>query len=138
MPVTYSVDSEAGVIRTVCESPLRFEDVLNHFQALRADPACTGGLDVLLDVSNADTLPAVSQLSSITSVIGNLTKKIRFGACAIVATRDAMFGMMRIFEAFAGDHFRAIRVFRDAREAELWLISERNRSAPSGPPPRGT
>jgi hypothetical protein len=34
-----------------------------------------------------------------------------------------MFGMMRMFEVFAGKHFRAIRVFRDLTAAEAWLVS---------------
>lgn len=125
MPVIYSIDSEARLIRTVCRSPLRFADVMEHFRSLNSDPACAGILDVLLDVSEADALPTTSQLSSVSSVIRALAKKVRFGACAIVAKRDAMFGMMRVFEAFSSDYFRVVRVFRDVREAELWIISEK-------------
>ena len=37
-----------------------------------------------------------------------------------------MFGMMRMFEVYAYNYFRTIRVFRDANEAEPWLAAERN------------
>lgn len=134
MPVAYSIDSAAGVIHTVCQPPFRFEEVIEHFQTLHRDPAFRGDLDVLLDVTNADFLPETSQLSNITVGVGALTQKVNFGACAIIAGRDAMFGMMRIFETFAAEHFRAIHVFRDPREAELWLISERNRIAAADAP----
>lgn len=40
-----------------------------------------------------------------------------------MADRDALFGMMRVFQVKAGDYFEAIRVFRSMAEAEVWLSS---------------
>ena len=126
MPVTYTIDVEGKLIRTTCTNPLTLPDVLGHFRALWADPAFSAGLDVLLDVSAADSLPDRAQLGTVTAELGTLFGRTKFGACAIVASRDAMFGMMRIFEVFAARYFRAIRVFRELAEAEQWLHSQRS------------
>ena len=47
-------------------------------------------------------------------------------ACAILACRDALFGMMRMFEVLAQDSFRVTRTFRTATEAEAWLVSQQS------------
>ena len=124
MPVTYEIDSARKLIHTICSAPLNFTQVIEHFRVLKEDPACTGRLDVLLDVSTADTLPMSSQLGPISAELGAVRSKVQFGNCAIIAPRDAMFGMMRIFEIAAGSYFRAIRVFRTPAEAEKWMSSQ--------------
>jgi hypothetical protein len=49
-----------------------------------------------------------------------------------VADRDALFGMMRVFEVNVGDYFDAIHVFRRMGEAEMWLSSQ---APPRNPAP---
>jgi len=125
MPVTYTVDVEERIIRTTCSSPVTLPDVLEHFRALRENPEFSGKLDVLLNVDAVDALPERVQLGAVVTELGASAKKAEFGACAIVASRDAMFGMMRIFEVFASQYFRAICVFRGLAEAEQWLQQQR-------------
>ncbi len=127
MPVTYSIDVARKLIHTTCRGPVALPEVVEHFRTLKDDPACVGHLDVLLDVSEADALPDSSQLGIVVKEVAAVCQKVQFGMCAIIATRDSMFGMMRMFEVFASRYFRAIRVFREATEAELWLAS------PQGP-----
>src|SRR5258708_3962932 len=123
MPVTYTIDARSKLIRTSCSGAVSLAEVVEHFQTLAADPDCSGGLDVLLDLSGMGTLPESRQLGAVRSAVGSIRNRVQFGACAIVATRDALFGMMRMFEVVAGDHFRAVRVFRRRNEAEAWLVS---------------
>jgi len=130
MPVTYTIDAEEKVIRTSCTNPLTLPDVLDHFRALREDPEFFGSLDVLLNVSEVDALPERTQLGAVITDLGTVVKKASFGACAIVASRDAMFGMMRVFEVFAGRYFRAICVFRELAEAEQWLLAQKRAYEP--------
>jgi len=124
MPVTYVIDSSKKVIRTTCSAPLQFEEVIHHFRELKEDPACTGRLDVLLHVSDIDLIPKGDQLMAVSAEVRALRKKVQFGACGIVAARDAIFGMMRVFEVLSGEYFGAIRVFRESAEAERWLASQ--------------
>lgn len=114
-----------NLIRTTCHSPLTFADVIDHFRTLKDDPACSGHLDVLLDVSEADSLPATTQLGAVATELAVVRAKVQFGNCAVVATRNAMFGMMRMFEVLAARYFDAIQVFRSSAEAEAWLAAQR-------------
>jgi hypothetical protein len=123
VPVTYQIDATRRLIHTICSRPLTFSEVVEHFRTLKDDPACAGHLDVLLDVSEVDALPASNQLAAVGVELAGVRAKVEFGKLAIIATRDAMFGMMRMFEIPAGPYFRAIRVFRRAAEAEVWLVS---------------
>ena len=123
MPVTYSIDPTLQLIRTACVRPLTFTQVIDHFRELNEDPDCSGRLDVLLDVTDMDTLPDSSQLGAVGAAVIAIRKKVQFASCAIVADRDALFGMMRVFQVKAGDYFEAIRVFRSMAEAEVWLSS---------------
>jgi hypothetical protein len=123
MPVTYRIDAATRTIRTTCSRPLAFAEVMDHFRGLKEDPACSGPLNVLLDVSDADLVPQASQLGAVSAAVSLVRSKVQFRACAIVATRDAMFGMMRMFEVLASDYFSAIRVFRKMDEAEAWLAA---------------
>jgi len=127
MPVSYRIDAAGKIIRTVCTEPTTVADVAAHFRELSNDPACTGPMDVLLNVAAMQALPESRELSAVSQELWTVRQKIKFGRCAIVAGRDAMFGMMRIFEVFAQGYFVAIRVFRDADEAEVWLVSHRQR-----------
>jgi hypothetical protein len=123
MPVTYRIDTATKTIRTTCSRPLKFAEVMDHFRCLKEDPACSGSLNVLLDVSDADLVPQASQLGAVSAAVSLVRSKVQFQACAVVATRDAMFGMMRMFEVLAGNYFSAMRVFRKMDEAEAWLAS---------------
>jgi hypothetical protein len=121
MPVTYSIDLSTRTIRTTCSNPLTFTEVIEHFRTLYEDPVCAGYFDVLLDVSTADAVPQGGQIGAVSAQIAAIREKVQFGFLAIVATRDAMFGMMRMFEVLAGAHFRATGVFRNSGEAEAWM-----------------
>ncbi len=127
MPVSYRVDEAGKIIRTVCTNPMSVADATAHFRELSDDPACSGTMDVLLNVTAVDGLPDSRELSAVSHELWTVRQKIKLGICAIVASRDAMFGMMRMFEVFAQRYFVAIRVFREADEAEVWLVSQRQK-----------
>ena len=124
MPVTYRIDRDSGLIRTRCVGVVTFAEVIDHFRALERDPACRDHLDVVLDLGDLSSIPTPDQLRAVSVEIAQIQPKIRFGACAIVAKTDVLFGMSRMFEALAEERFRAIRVSRTVDEAEAWLGSK--------------
>jgi hypothetical protein len=75
-------------------------------------------------------LPESRQFEPINAELAAVRAKAQFGICAIVATRDAMFGMMRMFEVMARPYFLATRVFRDRLQAETWLMAQRTATHP--------
>lgn len=123
MPVTYSIDTARRLIRCACTSPMTFDEVINNFRALRVDPDCSGHMDSLVNLTAADLLLNSNQLRLATLEIKALMARAQFDRLAIVADRDAMYGMMRVFQVFASEQIAVIRVFRKLSEAESWLQS---------------
>ncbi len=126
MSITYQIDADQKLIRTVAAGPITAKEVINHFWALARDAQFPECPDVFLDVSAVVAIPNSQQLSIVTGEMKRIGAKLRFGACAILATRDALFGMMRMFEMMAEEFFRETRTFRDASEAERWLAERRS------------
>jgi hypothetical protein len=124
MPVNYRIDAGRRMICTTCSGNLTLAEVVEHFQTLSEDPDCVGTLDVHLDLTETRTVPQVHEIQSVGYAMSMIRIKARFGACAIIAPNDALFGMMRMFEVFAGEHFRVIRVFRGSTEASAWLVTQ--------------
>jgi hypothetical protein len=125
MPVLYEIDRANGLIRTRCVGNVQFPEIVAHFETLVNDPDCPERLDVLLDLTQQTTLPDSEKLRGVTHEIAKIRDRVRFDACAIVAPTDALFGLLRMFEVFAQEQFRATRVFRTEDEAEQWLMAER-------------
>jgi hypothetical protein len=121
MPIHYHLDAAAGRIRTTCAGNVQLLDVIAHFDELESDPRAHGRWDVLLDLSECTSLPTSDDLRGVTSRMGALGGHVRFGRCAIVASRDALFGMIRVFSVYAEDLFGPTCVVRTAEEAEAWL-----------------
>ena len=124
MPVTYQIDQASKTIRTRCTGNVTIEEVLDHFRVLSHDPERPDRLDVLLDLSEQTSIPERDNLDEVAETIRRMRGSVHFGACAIIACTDVLFGMLRIFEVFAEDYFGATCVFRNRDEAEAWLASQ--------------
>lgn len=126
MPVTYVIDHQEKLIRTRCVGNVLVGEVVNHFRTLERDPNCPDRLDVFLDLGETTSLPFTAEITAVAQEINRVKNKVRFGACAVVASSDALFGMIRMFAVLAGAYFTEIRVFRVASEAEAWLAAQRS------------
>jgi len=130
VPITYEIDVDKRLLRTTAVGQVTPREVINHFWALARDARFPERPDVFLDLSAVDSVPDARQLSIVIGEMKRIGAKLRFGACAILASRDALFGMMRMFEALAEESFRETRTFRDPTEAEAWLVSRRSLADP--------
>lgn len=121
MSISYALDEGSRIIRTVGIGDVTADQVASHLEELdgRLDPGVR--FDVLLDLGGCTSLPTSEQLRAIAAQLGQLGGRHRFGRCAIVARRDALFGMTRMFEVFAQEQFAETRAFRAADEAKEWL-----------------
>lgn len=126
MPITYVIEN--GSIHTRCFGDVRLFEVVDHFQQLERDPNCSSTLDVFLDLSDMTSLPESGDLRQVAEAIARVQNVVKFGACAIVAPRDALYGMLRMFEVYAEEYFRVTRVFRSESEAEVWLTTNARHS----------
>lgn len=125
MPVIYRIDASRGLIRTKCVGDVTFPEVADHFRALEKDPDCPEKLDVLLDLRETTSLPTDLQLKAVSEQIARIRRSVQFGACAIVASSDALFGTAKVFEVVAARVFRVTDVFRGPAAAEAWLAEQR-------------
>lgn len=121
MPVRYEIDPASGRLCTTCAGAVTLDEVLAHFRELAGDASLPARVDVLLDLSEVESIPASDQLRSIAGEIERLRARVKWGACAIVATRDALYGMSRVFQVLIDEHFVRSSVFREREEAERWL-----------------
>jgi hypothetical protein len=132
MPVSYQIDAAAGRVRTRCYGDVTLAEALDHFRALGVDPATPLRPDLLVDLRETNSLPETDQLRSIAKEVARLRAKLQWGACAIVASRDAVFGISRMFAVYTEDFFSAVHVFRELAEAEAWLEERRSPRASAG------
>jgi len=122
MPITYRIDHKRGRVYTTCTGNVTLPDVRAHFDALQRDPDRPRNLSVLLDFTGMTTVPAEPQLQAAASHVGQV-EEIVFEACAILADREPVESMARMFESLARGHFAALKIFRKRRQAEQWLDS---------------
>ena len=132
MPVSYEIDRKRNRITTRCFGDTTLPEVLAHFDALERENHRPPYLDVLLDLTEQTNLPTAQQIQACASRIGMAKWMIDFRACAIVVNRDALFGMLRMFEVFAHPHFERLRVFRDLGQARAWLEDGNGNGRSSG------
>ena len=124
--MTYKIDANKRIIWTRCVGLVTLQEVMDHFRTLEQDPDCPDLLDVFLDLSEVQSIPETRQISTVISEMNRIRGQVRFGACAILANRDALVGMMRVFEVMAENYFRVTCTFRVANEAEAWLVSQQS------------
>jgi len=121
MPITFSIDRQASLIRTIGAGNVTPAEVDAHFAELSTVWPRGAKLDVLLDLSGCTSLPEIPQLQAVASRIQMFGGRKRFGVCAIVASRELLYGLLRVFELLAAQRFMAVRVFRNAPAAMVWL-----------------
>ncbi len=125
MPVIYRIDKANQLIHTRCTGDVTIEEVLDHFRVLERDPDLPARADVLLDLSEQTSIPEKENLREVTNAIARIRAKVQFGAFAIVAPANALFGMLRMFEVFAEEYVSESSVFHTLGEAEAWLAVRR-------------
>ena len=125
MPVFYTIDKTAHLIRTRCHGNVTLREVLDHFLALRNDPERAGNLDVLLDLREMTSSPTAKEIRQAGRGPDILRGVLRFGCCAILVDSEVMYGMARMWEMLVETSFAAVMVFRSAADAEAWLLLHR-------------
>ena len=121
MPITYRIDHAQQRIRTRCTGETTLEEVQEHFTTLSQDPACPDELDVLLDLSAMTNVPSSEHIGAVPIELARVAHRVRFRHCAIIASKEALFGMARMFEVFAEQYFVATPVYRTVADGERWL-----------------
>jgi hypothetical protein len=125
MPISFELDRTVALIRTRCYGDTTLKEVLDHFQILRETPGLPNQLDVFLDLRDITSSPTAEQIRAASEGPGALGGIASFRYCAIVADRDAVYGMARMWGVFAERFFTEVSVLRSAEEADAWLQARR-------------
>jgi len=123
VPIHYRIDPERRRIWTTCIGDVNPKEISQHFRDLARDPNRPDRLNVLLDLTEMTSLPETPQLRAVTNDLKRYQPDMQFDACAIVASRNVLFGMMRMFGVLTAEYFDMTEVFRAIADAEAWLAS---------------
>jgi hypothetical protein len=129
VPVTYTLDIPAGLVRTRCRGAVTLPEVLEHFDMLASDRDRPPRMDVLLDLRGDTSLPSSAQLRTAAEKMRSLRPSLEFGVCAVLVDSDTQHATAMLFQVAAARAFTASRIFRDLYEAERWLKTQREPDA---------
>ena len=123
MPMTYTIDQEAGVVRLRCWGTLTNEEMLDCVERMHGDPARRPGMRSLVDCRDIEEMrvtPAGMQAAAhIEQVLADPAQEP--WAIAVIAPQDDVFWLGRTYEALRGGSPARVRVFRSTADAEDWL-----------------
>jgi hypothetical protein len=132
MPIDAKIDEERGLVEIVVAGEVTESELSGAFDRYISESwsALPLGLLDLRDAVAADiSTPLVHKAAS--RAEERVDPRLESGKFAIIAPRDFLFGMARMYQILRDESPVEVRVFRDRGEAELWLgITD------DDPPPR--
>lgn len=118
MPARYEIDTERRIILSSASGTLKDEDLQSHQQALLSDPAFAPTFCQLWDFRGIDRVEVSNAL--LRELAGS--RSFAPGAKrAVVASRDLLYGLARMFQIMHDDAPEDFQVFRTLEDATSWL-----------------
>ena len=119
MPISFEVDRERRRIRTTADGSVGVADVAAHLEDI-----VERGIESyseLIDATQASR-PGwyAADVRKAADLVASLGGAAKLGPRAVVVTRSAAFGMVRMLSVLLGARMR-LEVFRDVASAEAWL-----------------
>ncbi|MGE3276125.1 MAG: hypothetical protein AB7O67_13510 [Vicinamibacterales bacterium] len=101
---------------------LTWPQILQAYREYRARPEFRRGMNALWDLRDAHLAVSVDEVRAAVDVYSStLDERGTNHSVAYVVNRDVDFGVLRMFEAYAGRLPYEAGVFRTLPEAEAWL-----------------
>lgn len=124
MPLSYRIDSDAGMLLVVGEGTISQSERIAAIRQWLSDPDFRPGLSTLCDFSAASSTPTMVELREIVSLVDRHAAAIGKKKLAVIATQPVTFGVARQFQTLADSGPLNVGVFRDRRAALGWLRRE--------------
>jgi hypothetical protein len=121
MTASYRIAKSLGTIFTSLEGVLTDDDLITHQQELESDSDFDPAFAQLIDCRG---VTEVAIESATIRAIATPSFYAPGAKRAIVATREAVYGLARMYERLRGGESNEVRVFRDLKEARRWLDLE--------------
>lgn len=124
MPMTYRIDSDAGLLLVVGNGAITQSERLEAIHSWLRHPAYRPGLRTLCDLSAATSTPTMSELHEIIALIDEQTASIGRKKVAMLTAAPVTYGVARQFQALTDSGPLQVRVFTDRTAALEWLDRE--------------
>ena len=120
MPVISQIDSSLGVVFSTCQDVVTHKDILAQVERFKTDPAFQPSFNHLVDMRGATRFDISSEGIRLVSMHSAFNEKSHR---AIVAPKDEIFGMARMYQLFREWYEKPdqVRVFRTMEAARRWL-----------------
>lgn len=124
MPLSYEIDTKLKILRIRVEGSSDERKDAELTAKWASDPLYRRGMPILVDnrartgIASSAYIADLAQRAARSKLVSVPTR------CAVVVSRDAQFGMTRMFALRSADTKLETQVFRDIEEAEQWLTSE--------------
>lgn len=120
--IRFEIDPAHRIRVAHFEGVVSDEELLGSYGALVARPDYDATLDDMVDMGAVDRLEVSSDtVRRLVSMFTPMDSDQVVTRLAIVAPKDHVFGMARMYEILRSDAPEQIRVFRDRDEARRWL-----------------
>ena len=122
MALEYDIIENKRLVIAKGSGTLSRHEIVNHFDTLSKDPRYKAPMKKLVDFRNVDrftlSMDDEKKLSAHKSSYEGIFRNER---CAIVSSKDIIYGMSRVHEALMFESKIDINVFRDIHEAIKWI-----------------
>lgn len=122
MPMTYSIDVDARLVRIVGSGRLENQDMIDCVSRLRADPMLEPDMNTLSDMRDIQTGFSREGVERMIEVMEQTSGSRHAVRAAIVVSSNVAFGMGRMFELRVESEAQPrFMVFREMADACEWL-----------------
>jgi len=129
MPVTFRIDTEAGIVFTVIEGPLDTDELLRELAAMIQHPDFKPGMSGITDLRNSEMDTFTDDVQRVAEFFISHKEQVGVSRSAIVLSGFVTYGMARMFQAFADESSLDTRIFQDMDEALEWIKSGEDESS---------
>ncbi len=124
MSVTYRIDPSTGIVYLKTTGESTFAEWREAVLSALHDPDYRKGFNFLSDRSDQANVPDTGFAKSAAALLRELADLIGDCRWASVASRDALYGMARMFSVLAEGTCVEVAAFRDIGDARRWLAGE--------------
>ena len=120
MPITYQLDHDARLIRATVRGDFTANEMLACVSGA-ATEAGEPGWNILSDHREIGEPATRGQVEILVEQLASLRRFFAEARWAVIVSKPASFGMMRMLSAMAERVPMEVRVFKDAEHAEWWV-----------------
>jgi hypothetical protein len=116
------INTEQQLARVVARGKVNVLELRDIYSELIKHDDWRAGFDILCDYRGIEDFDVSTRdIDDMAEWQTSIDNKIGSGKCAVVASRDSVFGMSRMWEMISAERSQRICVFREMEDAEAWL-----------------